>query len=123
MFSFLFGNKKKKVEPQLEPVVTTLNDLHSKEADLEKRNEMLEAQIRAAGEAAVLANRAGQKQKALNLMQKRKMYEQQLETNNAAIMRLLMQRGKQMRFLAARGFGSEAIRRVVSGMDEDEFSG
>jgi hypothetical protein len=92
MFSFLFGNKKKKVEPQLEPVVTTLNDLHSKEADLERRNEMLEAQIRAAGEAAVLANRAGQKQKALNLMQKRKMYEQQLETNNAAIMRLLMQR-------------------------------
>ena len=28
-------------------------------------------------------------------------------------------RGKQMRFLAARGFGSEAIRRVVSGADED----
>jgi regulatory protein len=30
-------------------------------------------------------------------------------------------RGKQMRFLAARGFGSDAIRRVVSGVDEDEF--
>lgn len=28
-------------------------------------------------------------------------------------------RGKQMRFLAARGFGSEAIRRVVSQTDED----
>ncbi|MES2955490.1 MAG: recombination regulator RecX [Pseudomonadota bacterium] len=28
-------------------------------------------------------------------------------------------RGKQMRFLAARGFGSEAIRRVVSQADED----
>lgn len=28
-------------------------------------------------------------------------------------------RGKQMRFLAARGFGAEAIRRVVSQMDED----
>ena len=28
-------------------------------------------------------------------------------------------RGKQMRFLAARGFGAEAIRRVVSGADED----
>jgi regulatory protein len=36
------------------------------------------------------------------------------------------ERGKQMRFLAARGFGSEAIRRVVSGADEfseDDFSG
>ena len=36
------------------------------------------------------------------------------------------ERGKQMRFLAARGFGSEAIRRIVSGADElseDDFSG
>jgi len=91
MFSFLFGNKKKKVEP-VEPVITTLHELQVKEADLEKRNEMLEAQIKAAGEAAVMANRGGQKQRALNFMQKRKMYEQQLETNNAAIMRLLVQR-------------------------------
>lgn len=29
-------------------------------------------------------------------------------------------RGKQMRFLAARGFGSDAIRRVVSHRDEDQ---
>jgi regulatory protein len=29
------------------------------------------------------------------------------------------ERGKQMRFLAARGFGSDAISRVVSGADED----
>jgi len=29
------------------------------------------------------------------------------------------ERGKQMRFLMARGFGAEAIRRVVSGGDED----
>ena len=28
-------------------------------------------------------------------------------------------RAKQMRFLAARGFGAEAIRRVVSGADDD----
>lgn len=28
-------------------------------------------------------------------------------------------RAKQMRFLAARGFGAEAIRRVVSGCDDD----
>ena len=36
------------------------------------------------------------------------------------------ERGKQMRFLAARGFGSDAIRRVVSGAEEfseDEFGG
>ncbi len=29
------------------------------------------------------------------------------------------ERGKQMRFLAARGFGGDAIRKVVSGGDED----
>jgi regulatory protein len=29
------------------------------------------------------------------------------------------ERGKQMRFLASRGFGGDAIRRVVSGGDED----
>lgn len=29
-------------------------------------------------------------------------------------------RSKQMRFLASRGFGAEAIRRVVAGADEDE---
>jgi regulatory protein len=29
------------------------------------------------------------------------------------------ERAKQMRFLAARGFGAEAIRRVVSGADDD----
>ena len=36
------------------------------------------------------------------------------------------ERGKQLRFLAARGFGSDAIRRVVSGAEEfseDEFGG
>jgi regulatory protein len=29
-------------------------------------------------------------------------------------------RGKQMRFLAARGFGADAIRRVVSGADDEQ---
>jgi regulatory protein len=29
------------------------------------------------------------------------------------------ERAKQMRFLAARGFGGEAIRRVVTGADDD----
>ncbi|MCY1376022.1 hypothetical protein D9M69_634780 [compost metagenome] len=29
------------------------------------------------------------------------------------------ERGRQMRFLALRGFGTDAIRRVVSGGDED----
>jgi regulatory protein len=29
------------------------------------------------------------------------------------------ERGKQMRFLMARGFGAEAIRRVIGGSEED----
>jgi regulatory protein len=31
------------------------------------------------------------------------------------------ERGKQMRFLMSRGFGSEAIRKVISGADDDMF--
>lgn len=31
----------------------------------------------------------------------------------------MAERGKQMRFLASRGFGGEAIRRVVQGADDD----
>ena len=30
------------------------------------------------------------------------------------------ERGKQMRFLASRGFGAEGLRRVVAGSDEDD---
>ena len=32
----------------------------------------------------------------------------------------LAERGKQMRFLASRGFGGEAIRRVVQGAEDDD---
>ncbi len=31
------------------------------------------------------------------------------------------ERGKQMRFLMSRGFGSEAIRKVISGADDENF--
>ena len=31
------------------------------------------------------------------------------------------ERGKQMRFLMSRGFGSEAIRKVISGVDDEMF--
>lgn len=34
-----------------------------------------------------------------------------------------MQAARQMRFLAARGFSAAAIRRVVSGKDDDPFAG
>lgn len=89
MFSFLFGKKPK---PKSVHVSSTLHELQGKEANLEARNKMLESQIKTLGEEAVQANRVGQKKKALMYMQKRKMYEQQLETNNAAILRLLVQR-------------------------------
>ncbi len=32
----------------------------------------------------------------------------------------LAERGKQMRFLASRGFGGEAIRRVVQGAEDED---
>jgi len=100
MFSFLFGKSKKQeaeaaaaaASVSKTTTISTLNMLQTREADLEKRIQMLEAQSRAAGEAAVAANKAGQKQKALTYIQKRKMYEEQIQTNHAMIMRLMTQR-------------------------------
>jgi hypothetical protein len=98
MFSFLFGKAKKPKEAVTPPTVPssttmdTLAMLQKREADIEKRIQMLECQSRTVGEAALEANRAGQRQKALGFIQKRKMYEEQIETNRAMIMRLLQQR-------------------------------
>lgn len=101
MFSFLFGKSNKKTAEAAAITATkqtrvetidTLSMLQTREADIEKRIAMLESQSRAAGESALAANKAGQKQKALIFVQKRKMYEEQIQTNNAMIMRLLTQR-------------------------------
>ncbi len=101
MFSFLFGKSNKKsagavavAEARQTRVETmdTLAMLQSQEADLEKRNAMLELQSKSAAESALAANKAGQKQKALTFVQKRKMYEEQIQTNHAILMRLMTQR-------------------------------
>ncbi len=111
MFSFsLFGKKSKPSAPSVtsapsapsapsstsstsSSVLSTIAMLSAKEADLEKRNQLLETQSRTASEAALAANRNGQKQKAFMYLQKRKIYEDQIQTNNAMIMKLIVERG------------------------------
>lgn len=88
MFKALFGKKKQAQKPD---VAQTLQLLRMREAELEKRNQQLEAQCRVATQVAVAANRAGQKQKALICLQKRKLYERQVEVNNALLMRIIRQ--------------------------------
>jgi charged multivesicular body protein 4 len=88
MFKSLFGKKKAPEKPN---VAMTIQLLRVKEADLEKRNQQLEAQCRTATQVAIAANRAGQKQKAIICLQKRKLYERQIEVNNAILMRILQQ--------------------------------
>lgn len=88
MFKALFGKKKQAQKPD---VAHTLQLLRVREAELEKRNQQLEAQCRVATQVAVAAHRAGQKQKALICLQKRKLYERQVEVNNALLMRIIRQ--------------------------------
>ena len=102
MLSFLFGKSKTaQVAPQAVPqqkvantdnTMATLQMLNSKESDLEKRNEMLEKNIERLLAEAVTANKAGQKQKALLALKKKAMYEDQVKTNNAMLMRILEQK-------------------------------
>ena len=103
MLSFLFGKSKTaQVAPQAVPqqkvantdnTMATLQMLNSKESDLEKRNAMLEKNVERLLSEAVSANQAGQKQKALLALKKKNMYEDQIKTNNAMLMRILEQKG------------------------------
>ncbi len=137
MFSFLFGKSNKKTAEAAAVAATkqtrvetmdTLAMLQSRESDLEKRIAMLEIQSRAAGEAALEANRAGQKQKALLHIQKRKMYEDQIQTNHAMIMRLLTQRtaletsNMNAETLNAQRLANEAIKKQQQGWNPDTVS-
>jgi len=138
MFSFLFGKSNKKTAEAAAVAATTtqtrvetmdtLAMLQTREADLEKRIAMLEIQSRAAGEAALEANRAGQKQKALLHIQKRKMYEDQIQTNHAMIMRLLTQRtaletsNMNAETLNAQRLANDVIKKQQQGWNPDSVA-
>lgn len=95
MFSSLFGKKKEKPQPQAisnSVIVDTTLMLIQKEEDLEKRNKMLETKSRIVAQEAIEANKAGKKQAALVCLNKRKLYEKEIENNNALILKLVMQR-------------------------------
>ena len=51
----------------------------------------------------------------------RKKFGAKLDVASDGVATAAAERGKQMRFLAARGFGGDVIRRVVSGGAEDAF--
>lgn len=103
MFSFLFGTKAKKtaaVAPAITPAATavrnsaidTIGILQRKEADIEKRIDALEKQSKTSHANAQEANRAGQKEKAMLFLRKRAMYDEQIKTNNAMLIKILQQR-------------------------------
>lgn len=66
--------------------------LMQKEEDLEKRNAMLATKSRASAQEAIDLNKANKKQQALVALNKHKMYEKEIETNNAMLLKLMMQR-------------------------------
>lgn len=112
MFSFLFGNKHKKVAPAPAPasatasataptpasikarndVIDTVGVLQRKEVDIERRIDALEKQSKSCHSSAQEANRAGQKEKAILFLRKRAMYDEQIKTNNAMLLKILQQR-------------------------------
>jgi len=95
MFSFLFGKSKvaENPKPSTDNTMAMLQTLSGKESDLEKRNAMLEKNVERLLLEAVSANQAGQKQKALLALKKKNIYEDQIKTNNAMLMRILEQKG------------------------------
>ena len=102
MFSFLFGTKAKKTAVVAPAAITsttvrnntidTIGILQRKEADIEKRIDALEKQSKTSHANAQEANRAGQKEKAMLLLRKRAMYDEQIKTNNAMLIKILQQR-------------------------------
>ena len=95
MLAALFGKSKKTKEeapPSKSVIIETTSMLMQKEDDLEKRNAMLAIKSRSAAQEAIDANKAGKKQAALVSLNKHKMYEKEIETNNAMILKLIMQR-------------------------------
>lgn len=99
MFSFLFGKKKtKKPTASITPASTsasaidTIGVLQRKEMDIEKRIDALEKQSKTSHANAQEANRAGQKEKAMLFLRKRAMYDEQIKTNHAMLIKILQQR-------------------------------
>ena len=96
MFSFLFGAPKKTAPApfsvDVDSTIATLRMLSGKESDLEKRIAMLEKQVDTLKAEAVAVNAAGHKQRAMLLLKKKSMYEDQIKTNNAMLFKIVEQK-------------------------------
>ena len=57
--------------------------------------------------------------KATELARAREVWRKKFDAKSDGVAADAAERGKQMRFLAARGFGGDVIRRVVSGAGDD----
>ncbi len=58
--------------------------------------------------------------KSTELARAREVWQRKFGTQSADVQAGPAERGKQMRFLAARGFGGEVIRKVVAGTHDDD---
>jgi hypothetical protein len=98
MFASLFGKSKKEKQSHLalplptSKVAETTYLLTQKIDDLEKRNMMLSTKSQLSAQEAIELNKANKKQQALIALNKHKMYEKEIETNNAMLLKLMMQR-------------------------------
>ena len=108
MFSFIFGKPKTTTVAPLplpsqphvpapnagasDTAMATIKMLSDKESDLEKRISMLEKNVaRFLGEATE-AHKAGQKAKAILALKKKNLYEEQIKTNSAMLLKIVEQK-------------------------------
>jgi hypothetical protein len=106
MFSFLFGKPAassaasssaaaaaaaRPTGPS-ESTMATLKLLSDRESDLDKRITLLDKNIERLHAEAVAAHKAGQKTKAIMALKKKTMYEEQVKTNSAMLLKIVEQR-------------------------------
>jgi uncharacterized small protein (DUF1192 family) len=72
--------------------MATLKLLSDRESDLDKRITLLDKNIERLHAEAVAAHKAGQKTKAIMALKKKTMYEEQVKTNSAMLLKIVEQR-------------------------------
>jgi hypothetical protein len=101
MFSFLFGKPTASASAAAaaarptgpsESTMATLKLLSDRESDLDKRITLLDKNIERLHAEAVAAHKAGQKTKAIMALKKKTMYEEQVKTNSAMLLKIVEQR-------------------------------
>ena len=98
IFAYIFGSPKPKARPPTPPAgpppvaIDALSRLRSQENQLEKRVNMLEAQIRQLLQQAEGEARAGNRPKGLQLLKKKQLIDEQLRSTQGMLDNIVQQR-------------------------------